>query len=341
MLRRVAGVLRCPSQRILAGEFQDALAELNALKQQPVAAQPEDVDLQRATCFLQLGDPLHARAALQEQLRRVPSDEKAFDLYTRLDAKLGEHGLFVIPAEVAATEPEFALLYESLRHHSMLSWQRLLSLFRQCRALSPDDARPVVECGSAGGGSAVLMAVACGGARRVYACDSYGGMPPPATADERIDDGVAANATGWGHGTCAAPVDAVTRLARAFGVSDAVVPVPGLFQDSLPPLVDETLRGSRVSLLHLDADWYESTAVSLRTLQPCLGPAAGGAASDAAGVDKDKTTTVQCDDYHYWRGARRAVDEWRVAHASAVSPSMRDVGDGNGALFDVVGPPSP
>jgi hypothetical protein len=49
-----------------------------------------------------------------------------------------------------------------------------------------------------------------------------------------------------------------------------------------------------IALLRLDTDWYESTKVELETLYDKLSP--GG--------------ILLIDDYGYWDGTRRAVDEF-------------------------------
>lgn len=50
----------------------------------------------------------------------------------------------------------------------------------------------------------------------------------------------------------------------------------------------------RISLLRLDTDWYESTKISLEILYPRL--VKGG--------------VLILDDYGYWKGARKAVDDY-------------------------------
>jgi Macrocin-O-methyltransferase (TylF) len=60
-------------------------------------------------------------------------------------------------------------------------------------------------------------------------------------------------------------------------------------------LFEETIRlDEPVALAHLDGDWYESTMVCLERIAPRL-PAGG---------------RLVIDDYHYWSGCRRAVDEY-------------------------------
>ncbi len=50
----------------------------------------------------------------------------------------------------------------------------------------------------------------------------------------------------------------------------------------------------RIALLRLDTDWYESTHHELVHLFPRL---------QSGGI-------LIVDDYHYWRGSRKAVDEY-------------------------------
>jgi O-methyltransferase len=67
--------------------------------------------------------------------------------------------------------------------------------------------------------------------------------------------------------------------------------------------VAQTLRDAqalpeRISVLRLDTDWYESTRLELEILYPRLQP--GG--------------VLIADDYGYWGGARKAIDEYFAAH---------------------------
>lgn len=61
--------------------------------------------------------------------------------------------------------------------------------------------------------------------------------------------------------------------------------------------VEDTLPGtlpSKISLLRLDTDWYESTKHELQHLYPLL----------------VKNGVLIVDDYGAWQGARKAVDEY-------------------------------
>jgi O-methyltransferase len=72
-------------------------------------------------------------------------------------------------------------------------------------------------------------------------------------------------------------------------VGDLVQFVKGLFQETLP-----AVTVSPIALLHIDGDWYESVKTCLDNLYDKVSP--GG--------------IIQFDDYGYWKGARKAVDEF-------------------------------
>ena len=69
----------------------------------------------------------------------------------------------------------------------------------------------------------------------------------------------------------------------------------GWFHDTFPRAQEQI---AQIALLHLDADLYESTKISLKTWYPKLAPGA----------------FVQIDDYVSFSGCRRAVDEFLDAH---------------------------
>ena len=114
-------------------------------------------------------------------------------------------------------------------------------------------------------------------------------MPEPTERD--MLQGSKANDTGWGTGTCAAPIDSVRTVCERLGVFDIVRPIKGFFEDTLPKVGDEL---SPIAMLHMDADWYASTKVILDNLYDRV---VGG------GV-------IQIDDYGHWDGCREAVHEF-------------------------------
>ncbi|WP_084596609.1 TylF/MycF/NovP-related O-methyltransferase [Nocardioides aequoreus] len=157
----------------------------------------------------------------------------------------------------------------------------------------------VLECGTARGGSAIVMAAAKGPTRPMRVYDVFGMIPPPSERDgEDVARRYAAIQSGAARGTGGETYygyrdDLLGEVTRSF-VEHGVAPeehrvelVQGLFEDTVQ--VD-----GPVALAHLDGDWYESTMVCLERISPHLVP--GG--------------RLVIDDYYFWSGCRTAVDEY-------------------------------
>jgi O-methyltransferase len=182
---------------------------------------------------------------------------------------------------------EFSSLYRKIRPYTMCSNARLHGLYRAVRhVVCHDVPGDIVECGSARGGSAALMALTLqqlGAHRNLWLFDTFEGLPAPTSNDPDYD--IANLFTG----TCVGTVENVRQLFHRLNVDSGVNFVKGLFQ--------ETLRASQVlqiAVLHIDGDWHESVKVCLDEFYDKVVP--GG--------------VIQFDDYGYWKGARRAIDEF-------------------------------
>jgi hypothetical protein len=143
----------------------------------------------------------------------------------------------------------------------------------------------VIECGVCNGGTAALLARFATRSqldRITWLLDSFQGMP--VTTPE---DGDAAKA----H--IGKEVGDIGRVKRALGRVGAdmsrVRIVPGWFQDTFP-----SVTASRIALLNIDADWYESVKLCLETFYDRV--VIGG--------------FISFDDYGHWPGCRQAVDEF-------------------------------
>ncbi|MGC5167015.1 TylF/MycF/NovP-related O-methyltransferase [Luteimicrobium sp. DT211] len=161
----------------------------------------------------------------------------------------------------------------------------------------------VIECGTARGGSAIVLASAKAPERRMMVYDVFGMIPPPTDRDgedvharyRTIVDGHAQGVAGETYyGYRDSLYDEVTASFSRLGVTveEAHVSlVKGLFQD--------TIEGDEpVALAHLDGDWYESTRTCLERIGPRVVP--GG--------------RLVIDDYFSWSGCRDAVDEFVAAN---------------------------
>jgi hypothetical protein len=193
---------------------------------------------------------------------------------------------------------EFAELLKTVRRYTLLSEARLYSLYTHARQVCLDDLPGnFVECGVYKGGVSALLAAVVQRysrrPRRVFAFDTFDGMPEPTVVDRC--QGIAANDTPYGAGTLKAPIaENLAVVCRALNVTDLVVPCPGLFAYTLwkeGPVV------GAIALLHADADWYESTWQILERLLELVVP---------HGI-------VQLDDYGTWEGCRQAVHDFERA----------------------------
>lgn len=179
-------------------------------------------------------------------------------------------------------------LFRQVSNYTMLSLARLKNLYRLSREL---DRRglggAIVECGVYHGGSAAVMAYAGRDALRprpLWLFDSFQGLPAPTP-----EDGSTARAQ-YRPGWCQGEVAKVKEVFQCLGIPlSRLHIVEGWYQDTFA----RTEVGP-VSLLHIDADWYESVKLCLEKFYDAVEP--GG--------------FVVLDDYGYWEGCRRAVEEF-------------------------------
>lgn len=182
---------------------------------------------------------------------------------------------------------EFSRLYRKIRTHTMCSNARLRGLHRGVKyVLNNNIPGDLVECGCARGGSAALMGLTLAQAnahRRLWLFDTFEGLPAPTSGDPDLE--IAELFTG----TCVGTIEDVRGLFKNLEVDKDVQLVKGLFQDTM-----SSVGIDQIALLHIDGDWYESVKTCLESLFDKV--VAGG--------------IIQFDDYGYWQGARKAVDEF-------------------------------
>jgi len=158
-----------------------------------------------------------------------------------------------------------------------------------------------VECGVWRGGSVMMMAATllrCGDTtREVWLYDTFDGMTAPSEDDVQAMSGrLAAEILSeqqrtadnpfWG----VSPREVVERNLRGTRYPfDRFRFIEGDVAATIPASAPE-----EIALLRLDTDWYASTRHELEQLYPRL--VTGG--------------VLIIDDYGYWRGARKATDEF-------------------------------
>ncbi|HEY9644558.1 MAG TPA: TylF/MycF/NovP-related O-methyltransferase [Coleofasciculaceae cyanobacterium] len=236
---------------------------------------------------------------------------------------LQHHALAYAAPTLEPPHAEFQALLAAVRPYTLLSEERLWSLYTLGKQICLDDIPGnFVECGTCRGGAAALLAAVIQRyslrPRLLYAFDTFEGMPEPTAADRH--QGIPANETGFGEGTLKAPVaEYLHQVCQALGVGEIVVPVAGLFADTLPSYKSAI---GEIALLHADGDWYESTMDIFNTLYDRV-------VGDGF---------IQIDDYGHWEGCRQAVHEFE--RSQNASFPLRRI-DYTGVWFRKQDPASP
>ncbi|MCC3529185.1 MAG: class I SAM-dependent methyltransferase [Microcoleus sp. PH2017_21_RUC_O_A] len=189
----------------------------------------------------------------------------------------------------------FKNILSIVRPYTLLSESRLFSLYCLTKQICVEDLPGnFVECGTCKGGSAALIAFVIKHYSRrprvLYAFDTFEGMPAPTEIDKH--QGIPGNLTNFGEGTLQAAIsENLDKICELLQVTDIVVPVKGLFAETLPKY--KPAIGS-IAFLHADGDWYESTMDIFNTLYDSV---------IASGL-------IQIDDYGHWEGCKQAIHDF-------------------------------
>lgn len=204
------------------------------------------------------------------------------------------------PLRLKDLDPWVVDIIAAVRPFTMTSEERISALCHAVRYIArsnvPGD---IVECGVWRGGStmAAAMTLLSEGdkLRTLHLFDTFEGMPMPASVDRAADSGTSAadllakadrSSNLWAY----APIDDVQANLASTGYPSAGIRfIKGRVEDTIPREAP-----AEIAILRLDTDWYESTKHELLHLYPKL--AIGG--------------VLIIDDYGYWEGARKAVDEF-------------------------------
>jgi hypothetical protein len=192
-------------------------------------------------------------------------------------------------------------IFDRVRLYTMTSPERAYALIQAVRyVVSANVHGSIVECGVWQGGSMMAAAYALQALNRsdrdLYLFDTFEGMARPTDADVAYT-GAAATAqfelskTGKDSSEwCRASMEDVRNNLLSTGYDkDRLKFIKGKVEDTIPDSAP-----NEISILRLDTDWYESTRHELVHLYPRL--ARGG--------------VLIIDDYGYWQGCRKAVDEY-------------------------------
>src|SRR5208282_5979112 len=156
----------------------------------------------------------------------------------------------------------------------------------------------IAECGVWRGGCMMVVALTLMSkgdtSRELYLYDTFEGMSPPTGSDKRFDGQPASHlleTTPKGTGVwCYASIEEVQENLFSTGYPrEKIHFVKGKVEETIPKVLPSSL-----SLLRLDTDWYESTKHELTHLFPII----------------NKGGILIIDDYGFWQGQRKAVDEF-------------------------------
>jgi O-methyltransferase len=156
----------------------------------------------------------------------------------------------------------------------------------------------VVECGVWRGGSMHAVAKTLleldATDRDLYLFDTFEGMPPPTPEDlrqdgQRAEDMLASTTKDNPVWAVAGLDDVQDGMSKVGYPLERIHYVPGMVEDTTPGQAPD-----QISILRLDTDWYASTKHELEHLYSRLSP--GG--------------VLLLDDYGWWQGSRKAVDEF-------------------------------
>jgi len=191
--------------------------------------------------------------------------------------------------------------YNLVKQYTMTSPERIASLINAVNYLVKNDIQgDIVECGVWRGGStmaAIDSLIKAGDTtREVYLYDTFEGMSEPSEYDKEFTGTAASdlsknlNNEGPESKWCYSALEEVENNIASLNYPAKLIHyVKGKVEETIPATIP-----SKIALLRLDTDWYESTAHELEYLYPLLVP--GG--------------VIIIDDYGHWEGARKAVDEY-------------------------------
>jgi O-methyltransferase len=166
----------------------------------------------------------------------------------------------------------------------------------------------IVECGTWRGGMAAGLIEFCGKDKSYYFFDSFEGLPEAKEIDGKAALEWQANKESpLYHDNCNAPLELFKNTIDRTGVSyDNVRIIKGFYDKSF-----QTFEPPDISVLRLDADWYESTMLCMEKFWDFV---------IHSGI-------ILIDDYYSWDGCSRAVHDFLSKRKAVEQIKMGPVAD--------------
>jgi O-methyltransferase len=200
---------------------------------------------------------------------------------------------------IAEINPYELKLINKCLGYSMTNLHRMWSLVQSFHYIRQKKiSGEFVECGVWKGGNLILLKTLLQKYnlnKKVYGFDTFEGMPKPSSVDVKYN-GKSGLTTYYEHkklnlGFAYSEIAEVENNLRENCSLTNIKLIKGRVEETL--LVRKNLP-KKISILRLDTDFYSSTKVELNILYPRL--VTGG--------------VLIIDDYGFWKGARKAVDEY-------------------------------
>lgn len=185
-------------------------------------------------------------------------------------------------------------VYNKYSDFTMISKEEYIDnliLAEQTKNLKGD----IVECGVWRGGMVAGVADILGRKGKYYLFDSFEGLPEVKEIDGAAAKKWQQNKTSPGYyDNCKAEIDFANKAMSMANVDFECV--KGWFENTIPGYKIDS-----ISLLRLDADWYDSTMVCLKHFYPKV----------------VENGLILIDDYYVWSGCSRAVHDYLSETKSA------------------------
>lgn len=193
-------------------------------------------------------------------------------------------------------------IIQKVRPYTMTSNERLYGLIESVRYVINNNIEgDFVECGVWKGGS--MMAIAATlqmmgiTNRHLYLYDTFAGMTAPTDDDiDQLNRDAASQLTNEANDKAESVIWAFSSLdevKKNIGSTNYPTEFIHFIEGDVLKTIPATIP-NQIALLRLDTDWYESTKHELEYLFPKL-------------VTKG---VIIIDDYGFWKGSRKAVDEY-------------------------------
>ncbi len=203
---------------------------------------------------------------------------------------------------VIYTDEKFRRIHDKCRQYTMTSDERMYALYKAVEyTVNSNIPGDFVECGVWKGGSAMLIAYTLlelnATNRKIYLYDTFEGMTNPTKEDFGLADKSKLAINQWkkeqGKNHCrwcyASLSEVEKNMVSTRYPTNNLIFIKGKVEETIPKTIP-----SKIAVLRLDTDWYESTKHELIRLFPRV----------------SKNGVLIIDDYGCWAGSKKAVDEY-------------------------------